>query len=127
MFELGKIYRRSVLHDQYGGNRQGGISNCANYPYILIFSSQAGEQHGYDDGWDKKNHFYYTGEGQSGDMTFTRGNAALRDHVSNGKSVYLFESESKGLWKYIDELELLDYEYFDTPDTQSLIRKGLST
>lgn len=48
MFKIGKIYKRSKLHDSYGGNRQSGISNCANYPRIFIFTGKSGEQHGYE-------------------------------------------------------------------------------
>ncbi len=125
MFEINKIYRRSELHDTYGGNRQGGISNCANYPIIFIFTGASGEQHGYEDGWDEDNYFNYTGEGQSGDMQFTKGNLAIRDHIKNGKSIHLFEFHSRALWKHIDELELVDYDYFDTPDTHGKLRKGI--
>ena len=31
-----KLYNRRQLHDQYGGNRQNGISNCKGHPIILI-------------------------------------------------------------------------------------------
>lgn len=55
MFKIGKIYQRSILHDNFGGNRQGGIANCANYPYIFLFTAKAGEQHGYEDGGIIKN------------------------------------------------------------------------
>jgi len=37
MFEKGNLYIRRELHDKYGGNRQGGISNCAKYPFIFVF------------------------------------------------------------------------------------------
>ena len=46
MFEINKLYRRSELHDQYGGNRQGGIANCANHPIIFIFTGKSGKGHG---------------------------------------------------------------------------------
>lgn len=125
MFKIGQIYRRRELHQEYGGQEQGGISTPANNPIIFIFSGSSGEQHGYSDGWDEENYFNYSGEGQKGDMKFTKGNLAIRDHVKNGKSIYLFEFESKGLWKYIDQLELVDYSYHDTPDSEGNIRKGI--
>ena len=79
------LYKRSEIHDQFGGNRQSGICPSANHPYIFIFSGAQGKQHGYKDGWDNPNVFSYTGEGQAGDMKFVKGNLALRDHLQNHK------------------------------------------
>ena len=110
------IYKRSLIHDQYRGNRQGGISTCANFPYIFIFSGKSGTQFGYKDGWDNPNVFTYTGEGQSGDMRFIKGNLALRDHIINGKRVFLFEYERSGYVRFITELEFYDVDFFDTSD-----------
>jgi len=70
--------RRRDIHGRYGGNWQSGISTSATQPYIFIFTGKAGAQHGYADRWENHNVFSYTGEGQSGDMEFTRGNLALR-------------------------------------------------
>ncbi len=125
MFEIDKIYKRENLHDEYGGNRRGGIASCANYPFIFLFTAKAGEQHGYEDGWDNQNFFHYTGEGQKGDMTFTMGNKALLHHQKNGKEVFLFEFESKGYWKFIDQFELVDFNYFQTPDNTGETRQGI--
>lgn len=95
------------------------------FPYIFIFSGKSGKQHGYEDGWDNPNVFTYTGEGQSGDMQFTRGNLALNDHINNGKRVFLFESESKGYVKFISEVEVFDSDYFETLDTLGNTRIGI--
>ena len=51
-FTKSKLYKRSVLHDEFGGNRQGGISNSKNHPVIFIFTGSSGELYGYEDGWD---------------------------------------------------------------------------
>jgi 5-methylcytosine-specific restriction protein A len=121
-----QIYsRRGDIHAKYGGNWQSGICPSANYPYIFIFSGKSGKQHGYEDGWDNPNIFTYTGEGQSGDMQFTRGNLALRDHLKTDKRVFLFESETKGFVRFKSELEFHDVDYFETKDTSGTIRIGL--
>ncbi|SEQ59165.1 HNH endonuclease [Hyunsoonleella jejuensis] len=117
--------RRKDIHAIYGGNWQSGICPSANYPYIFIFSGKSGKQHGYEDGWDNPNVFTYTGEGQSGDMQFTRGNLALRDHIDNGKRVFLFESDTKGIVRFISEVECFDVDYFETPDTLGAKRIGI--
>ena len=117
--------RRNDIHSIYGGNWQSGISPSANHPYIFIFSGKSGHQHGYEDGWDNPNVFTYTGEGQSGDMEFTRGNLALYDHLKNGKRVFLFESVSKGFVKFKCEVEVFDADYFETHDTSRSTRIGI--
>jgi hypothetical protein len=117
--------RRTDIHAIYGGNWQSGISPSANFPYIFIFSGKTGKQHGYMDGWDNPNIFTYTGEGQSGDMNFTKGNLALYEHLKNGKRVFLFEFERKGFVKFISEVEFFDADYFETHDTSGALRNGI--
>lgn len=117
--------RRADIHAVYGGNWQSGICPSANFPYIFIFTGKSGHQHGYKDGWDNPNVFSYTGEGQAGDMKFTKGNLALRDHLQNGKRVFLFEIERKGYVKFISEVEFFDADYFETHDTAGNQRIGI--
>lgn len=113
------------IHSIYGGNWQGGICPSSTYPYIFIFSGKSGKQHGYKDGWDNPDVFSYTGEGQSGDMKFTRGNLVLRDHKENGNRVFLFEASTKGYVKFISEVELFDADYFETHDSRGALRVGI--
>lgn len=58
-------------------------------------------------------------------MKFTKGNLALRDHVRNGKRVFLFEYVKKGLVKFNSELVLLDTGYFETFDSERKFRQGI--
>lgn len=125
-FIPGQIYnRRNDIHKVYGGNWQSGISPSGTYPYIFIFTGASGKKHGYEDGWDNADVFTYTGEGQTGDMRFTKGNLALLQHVKNGKRVFLFEFHAKGSVKYISEVEYHDVDYFETPDTDGNMRIGI--
>ena len=116
MFVKGKEYRRSELHDRYGGQRQGGISTPADYDIILLFTSDRGEEFGYIDGWAKDGTFHYTGEGQRGDMQFLRGNTAIRDHIDNGKEIHLFEKTKKGYARYIGKMVYEGHYYRQGPD-----------
>lgn len=118
VFGTGLLYKRSLIHDLYGGSRQGGISVSASFPYIFIFSGKSGQQHGYKDQWENINVFSYTGEGQLGDMTFARGNLAIRDHQKNGRRIFLFTQEVKAIVKFEGELEVLEYNYFTSPDRE---------
>jgi len=119
--------RRRDIHGLYGGGQQGGISYSARFPYIFIFSSSSGHQHGYTDRWlnEDKTIFAYSGEGQFGDMRFVRGNLALRDHKLNGKRVFLFESDGRGWAKFICEVEFYDSGYEETHDTSGSLRQGI--
>lgn len=119
------LYKRSLIHDEFGGNRQGGISPSAKFPFIFIFSGKSGTQYGYRDGWDNPNIFSYTGEGQEGDMQFIKGNLALKEHLNRGKRVFLFEIEGGGMVKFISEMEFYDADYFETPDKNGIIRIGI--
>ena len=116
LFQIGKVYKRSVIHDQYKGNRQGGIAASAKFPYIFIFSGKAGHQHGYKDQWENANVFSYTGEGQVDDMQFIKGNLALRNHIADGKRVFLFIEDIRSFVKFEAELTLDSIDFFKGPD-----------
>jgi len=113
MFEVGRVYdRRTEVHERYGGQWQGGISTPRKRPFVLLFTSQAGEQYGYEDGWDANGVFLYTGEGQVGDQAFTRGNQAIRDHAKEGKDLHLFESLGKGKgYRYLGMFACSTWEF----------------
>ncbi|ODV49943.1 5-methylcytosine-specific restriction protein A [Methanohalophilus euhalobius] len=105
MLREGETYKRSKLHDEYGGNRQGGIASCRKSDMILLFTGNSGKEHGYEDGWKSNEIFHYTGEGQVGDMEFKRGNKSIRDHLKDGKEIYLFEQSGDGFVKCLGEME----------------------
>lgn len=124
-FVIGSIYKRSTIHDSFGGNRQGGIASSAYFPYIFIFSGEAGHQHGYKDQWENENIFSYTGEGQKNDMSFIRGNLALREHLNKGKRVFLFVYVAKGIVRFESELELIDFDFFKGLDSEGNERNAI--
>lgn len=116
-FELGRVYRRRDIHDRYGGQRQGGISTSRGCPVIFLFTGATGRDHGYGyDGWQDTGLFDYTGEGQParGDMTFTGGNRAIRDHVADGKRLLLFQQlpkhgHTRGMVRFLGEMVCVDW------------------
>ncbi len=124
-FVTGQIFKRTSLHEAYGGNRQSGICPSTKFPYIFIFTGAQGGQHGYADIWENENVFSYTGEGQSGDMKYSRGNLALKDHLKNGKRVFLFKYVRSGYVEFVNELVLMDSDYFGTHDTSKSLRIGI--
>lgn len=126
VFIKNKLYKREELHNEFGGNRQSGISSCKEHPVVFIFSGSSVEKYGYEDGWDNENIFRYSGEGQIGDMVFTRGNLSILNHKEDGKKIYLFEKTTEsGYWKFIDELMYLSYEYYPTTDRDGNKRNGI--
>jgi 5-methylcytosine-specific restriction enzyme A len=126
LFEVGGLYRRGDLHDQYGGQRQGGISTPAEEPFIMLFTSDRGQAYGYHDGWDADGLFRYPGEGQVGDMAFLRGNAAIRDHAAQGKDLHLFDYERKGQVRYRGQMVCAGYTLVDgVPDRNGDPRQAI--
>ncbi len=125
MFETDKAYKRKELHRKYGGQEQGGISTPANHPMVLLFFGERGEEHGYKDGWSTDGFFYYTGEGQRGDMEFVRGKAAIRDHATNGKDIYLFESVGKGYVRHVGQMMCTGFQLRQMRDTKGWERKAI--
>mgnify|MGYP003634717615 CR=1 FL=1 len=86
--------RRLDIHRWFGGQMQGGISTPSAAPFIFLFTGESGESFGYRDGWEE-GIFRYVGEGQKGEMTFKKGNNAIRKHRENGKELLLFEALGK--------------------------------
>lgn len=123
MFTKGDIYRRRDLHEKYGGQQQGGISTPAKFDIIMLFTSERGQEHGYSDGWRDKNTFLYTGEGQHNDMSFTRGNKAIREHFENGKELHVFSQKMKGYVEYIGQMVYKGHHFVDGSDTAGQMRK----
>ena len=110
MFQVGEIYnRREAIHKAYGGQQQGGISTPAKYPYVFIFTGETGKNYGYSDKFQPDGTFWYTGEGQSGDMRMVRGNLAIKNHRENGKNLFLFEYVKVGLVRFIGEVVCIGY------------------
>jgi hypothetical protein len=118
-FEKDKFYKRSELHDVYGGNRQRGISNCAENNLLFIFTNPLKSEDVYVDKWEGDS-FYYSGEGRVGDMTFTGGNLSIKNHEANGKEIHLFEADkntkNRGYWRYVDQVRLVDVNYYRNRD-----------
>lgn len=123
---IGKEYKRTELHNYYGGQDRGGISTPADHDYIFIISYKSGEDYGYKDGWDEDKEFYlYTGEGQIGDMEFKRGNKAIRDHTKNKKKLFLFKETRKTFIELIGEMFFVDYKFIQTIDFEKNNRKAI--
>jgi hypothetical protein len=87
----GEVIERTILHERYGGRKQGGIGPSRKSPNVLVFSDPAaGEPHGYFDGWRADGCFHYTGEGQRGDQEMKSGNAAILHYEAEARALRLF-------------------------------------
>lgn len=93
VFKPGEIYSRRTLHQQYGGQPHNRICTPAEQDMILLFANHHDSQNGngpYTSGWTKFGVFRFIGEGRYGHMAFTRGNRALRDHLTYNKRLHVF-------------------------------------
>lgn len=109
-YRVGALYnRRNEIHGRFGGQRQGGISTPQDQPVVILFTGVGGAEHGYLDHWDPQGYFHYFGEGQVGDMSYVRGNAAIRNHRQDGKRLLVFQMLGHGKpCRYFGEFELVD-------------------
>lgn len=126
----GNIYVRKEVHDEYGGSRYSGITPTKEAKKVFIWSNESGPHHGYQDGWSEdKNIYYYTGAGLRGDQELEAPmhNGRLLRHIENGDEVLLFTGQKGpgGLWKYECKLSLIDYEFFQTKDTDNKNRRAV--
>jgi 5-methylcytosine-specific restriction protein A len=126
-FEVGRLYHRQRdIHQVFGGQERGGISTPDGCPFVFLFTGESGEQFGYSDGWRPDGIFAYTGEGQKGDMTFVRGNRAIRDHMADGRDLLLFEATvTKGNYRFLGCFAFAGWETIDAPDRDAQPRKAI--
>jgi hypothetical protein len=124
---IGEVLARRAVHERFGGSRQNGMTRAGQSDDLLLFSSTSGLRYGYNfDGWRSDGAFHYTGEGQTGDQAFTRGNAALRDHVRRGLRPRLFEEVKRSIVQYLGEFQLAaDQSYYveEARDRERELRK----
>ncbi len=125
-FTRGAVYdRKTEINGPFGGSLQSGIAASAAYPAIFLFTGDSGEQYGYADHW-KEGAYFYTGEGQRGPMTLTRGNRAIAAHAEDGRALYLFKSLGKGNgYAYMGEFSCADMFTRTQPDVDGQDRAAL--
>ncbi|MDN3629140.1 HNH endonuclease [Vibrio lentus] len=126
MFNVGQVYnRRADIHGHYKGQQYGGIATPAAHPYVFIFTSDAGEEFGYSDGFSADGTFRYTGEGQEGDMQMVKGNLAIFEHQNNLKEILLFESVSTGFVRFVGVCNYICHHIEQRPDKNDQLRDAI--
>jgi len=127
MFDVGRVYkRRADLHARYGGQQQGGIATPTGSALVFLFTNDTGDAFGYQDEFRPDGTFWYTGEGQVGDMQMVRGNRAVQQHLSTGKELHLFEATAReGDVRYLGRATYLAHHYEDRPDRNGDLRKAI--
>lgn len=119
-FAPGGIYRRKTIHDEFGGQRFGGISTPANADFAFLFTGKPGAAFGYQDEWITPDTFAYTGEGQDGDMEWVRGNLAI---VARSPDIHLFTILGDGFVKYGHQMFYASHEYREGRDKHGYVRR----
>lgn len=126
MFTVGEeINRRKAIHEVYAGQQYGGISTPKGTDAIFLFTSDKGEAFGYSDKPQSDGTFWYTGEGQLGDMSFIKSNKAIRDHKKTGKKLYLFESTRDAYVRLLGEAEYIGHHIEQRPDRTGSLRDAI--
>lgn len=122
----GKIYsRRADLLRHFGGQQQGGIVTPRAAQVVLLFSSPSGLSYGYHDTFQEDGTYWYTGEGQRGEMTMTRGNLAILEHEQRGRVLELFEQVHRGHVRYQGQARYLRHHHEPRPDVTGAMRSAI--
>lgn len=118
----GQVIARRDLHRALGGQRQGGISTPARAPVVMLFSGDQGKKFGYHDGFQDDGSYWYTGEGQVGNMTLKGGNRAIQRHRVDGKELLLFEYVDRGKVQFVGRAKCTGYHISSAPDREGNAR-----
>ena len=122
----GQIYhRRNEIHAIFKGQQYGGIATPAAAPFVFLFTGDAGEEFGYSDEFQPDGLYWYTGEGQVGDMQMVKGNAAIFNHKHNGKALLLFESSHPGHVRFVGEMAYVEHHKEERPDRLNNVRQAI--
>jgi hypothetical protein len=134
--QVGEVVKRSELHDEYGGSRQGGICPARGAHAIFLFTDpQRGAKHGYRDGWGLDGKYHYCAQGTSGNQTMKGNNLAVLNHVTDGRPLYLFESAQRSYVRLVGEFHVdSEWPYYfgdsshsgDVQDSRQMIYFRLS-
>jgi 5-methylcytosine-specific restriction protein A len=125
-FVVGQSYVRRSIHEVYRGQMQGGISTPKDYPVIFLFTGESGERYGYGfDGDRGDGTYWYTGEGQEGDMRMVAGNRAIRRHREEGKTLHLFKYIRRGIVEYLGQARYVDHHQEATFDSEGKPRRAI--
>ena len=125
-FTVGQIYRRRRdIHGRFSGQSQGGVSTPSAAPLVFLFTGESGAGYGYEDSFRPDGTFWYTGEGQVGDMQMVRGNAAIANHHDQRKRLLLYEYLAKDAVRFLGEVECLGQHTEQRPDRNGDLRSAI--
>lgn len=121
----GDLIARHVLHDQYGGRRQGIIGMSRKSPNVFLFTQP--DLSGSQDGWTEHGTYLLHGEGLSGDQLFTQGNAAVLNAAAEHRTLRVFHTTASGA-RYVGTFTLAaePYVHVDTPGSDGQLRQGVA-
>jgi len=119
---------RSQIASQYGGGPYSGIETPSGADYIMIFSNENLDL--YQDDFDSSGDvIVYTGTGTNGDMRFDGNpghkNGAIRDHMSEGKSIWVFNKQQGQAYEFIGFYFLFNYYWIQSLGEDGLNRQAI--
>ena len=123
---LGAVYQRTTLHKRFGGNNTAGIVPSKSEPVVLLFHTEEGTQQFYGDGFDTEGVYWYSGMGALGDMEWNYANRAVRDHLQDGRDLYLFERAQRqgGLWRLAHLMHCIGLREESRRDRKGVLRRA---
>ena len=102
-----------------------GRDNDAGHSLVFLFIGVSGSEYGYRDEFRPDGTFWYTGEGQKGDMSMVRGNRAIRDHKADGRDLHLSEAIGSGEVRNLGQALYLDHHWEEHWDKDDNLRRAI--
>lgn len=88
MFEIGKVYNKKQIHEQYGAQEIKEICTQKNIPPIFIFTGDTTKKHGDNGEWISEDTYVYTDYLMNSNLKFK---PESMEHNFDDEEVYLFK------------------------------------
>lgn len=99
-----------------------GINITADSIVLISSMEKKGGSFVYHDHWTLEGDYIYSGEGKTGDQQLIKGNKAVVDAETNGKSIYLFVKLSPQEYYFQGKFALVDYTYENEKEEDGNVR-----
>ncbi|MHA2245260.1 MAG: hypothetical protein ACXADY_09875 [Candidatus Hodarchaeales archaeon] len=118
---IGAFYLNEEMKKMTNVSPQGGIRISRSQKFHpeghIVICAKLSSQTIYSDHFDEEGLLHYTGEGQKGDQTLTKGNKAIYESNQTGKLIFLFKKHNEGgNWEFMGPVKFQDYYTSQQPD-----------
>lgn len=116
-FQVGEVYRRKVLHDQFGGERFQGVASPEKGSSIFLFTGDGSGANEYESAFTDEGHLKCWVSKNPDHPSWADSIEALPEHPETDEDLHVFESTGESDYvNYIGEFEYQSH-YIQESDT----------